>query len=168
MSISLHAMSVPVFARTLGNLSAILDKAVAHARARKIDIAVLLNARLYPDMFNLTRQIQLATDHAKGAVARLAGQEPPRFEDVETTVDQLKARLARTVEYVRGIDPAAFEGADTREISLKVRDNVHKHAGLAYLCHIALPNFFFHATTAYDILRHNGVELGKRDFVGPI
>ena len=168
MSVSLHAMSVPVFARTLGNLSAILDKAVAHAQARKVDIAVLLNARLYPDMFPLTRQIQLTTDHAKGAVARLAGQEPPRYEDVETTVEQLQARLARTVEYVRSIDPAAFNGAETREISLKVRDTVHKHAGLAYLCHIALPNFFFHATTAYDILRHNGVELGKRDFIGPI
>src|SRR5215467_12283670 len=168
MTVLMHAMSAPIFVRTLGNLSAILDKAAAHAQARKIDPAVLLNARLYPDMFNLTRQIQLATDHAEGAVARLAGQEPPRFEDVETTIDQLKARLARTVEYVRSIDPAAFEGAETREISLKVRDNVHKHAGLAYLCNIALPNFFFHATTAYDILRHNGVELGKRDFVGPI
>ena len=166
MSVSLHAMSVPVFARTLGNLAAILNKAAAHAQARKIDMTVLLTARLYPDMFTLTRQIQLATDHAKGAVARLAGQEPPRYEDVETTIDQLQARIARTVEFVRGIDPAAFDGAETREISLKLRDTVQKHAGLAYLCHIALPNFFFHATTAYDILRHNGVELGKRDFIG--
>ncbi|HTT11682.1 MAG TPA: DUF1993 family protein [Burkholderiaceae bacterium] len=168
MSLSMHALSVPVFARTLGNLSAILDKAAAYAQAKKIDPAVLLTARLYPDMFALTRQIQLASDHAKGAAARLAGLEPPRFEDVETTIEQLQARIARTTEFVRGIDPKAFDGAETREISLKVRDTVHKHAGLAYLCHIALPNFFFHVTTAYDILRHNGVELGKRDFIGSI
>jgi len=166
MSLSMHAMSVPIFTRTLGNLAAILDKAAAHAQAKKIDPAVLLNARLYPDMFALTRQVQLASDHAKGAAARLAGQEPPKFEDVETTVEQLQARIARTIEFLRGIDAKAFDGADTREISLKFRDTVHKHSGLVYLCHIALPNFFFHATTAYDILRHNGVELGKRDFIG--
>jgi len=162
----MHAMSAPIFVRTLGNLSAILDKAAAHAQARKIDPAVLLNARLYPDMFALTRQIQLASDHAKGAVARLSGQEPPKFEDTETTIEQLQGRIARTIEFVRGIDPSAFQGADTREISLKIRDTVQKHAGLAYLSLIALPNFFFHATTAYDILRSNGVPIGKRDFLG--
>ena len=166
MSLSMHAMSVPIFVRMLGNLSAILDKAAAHAQAKKIEPAVLLNARLFPDMFALTRQVQLATDFAKGAVARLAGQEPPKYEDTETTIEQLKARIARTIEYVRGFEAGAFEGAETREISLKIRDTVKKYTGLVYLCHVVLPNFFFHATTAYDILRHNGVELGKRDFVG--
>jgi hypothetical protein len=166
MTVLMHTMSAPIFVRTLGNLSAILDKAAAYAQARKIDPAVLLNARLYPDMFALTRQIQLASDHAKGAVARLTGQEAPKFEDTEATIEQLQGRIARTIDYVRGIDPNAFRDADTREISLKIRDTVQKHAGLAYLSLIALPNFFFHATTAYDILRHNGVELGKRDFIG--
>jgi len=166
MTVSMHAMSVPIFVRTLGNLAAILDKAAAHAQAKKIDPAVLLGSRLYPDMFALTRQVQLASDFAKGAVARLIGQDPPKFDDDETTIEQLQARIARTLDFVRGVDPGAFDGAETREISLKVRDTVQKHAGLAYLIHIALPNFFFHATTAYDILRHNGIELGKRDFIG--
>jgi hypothetical protein len=166
MTISLHAMSVPIFAKTLGNLATILDKANAHAQAKKIDPSVLLGARLFPDMFALMRQVQLASDFAKGSVARLAGQEPPKYEDNETTIEQLQARINRTIEYIRGFDPKAFEGAETREISLKIRDTVQKYAGLVYLSHIALPNFFFHATTAYDILRHNGVELGKRDFIG--
>lgn len=168
MTVSMHAISVPVFVKTLGNLSAVLDKAAAHAEARKIDPSVLLGARLYPDMFALTRQVQLASDFAKGASARLAGQEPPKYDDAETTIDQLKARIARTIEFVQGIDPAAFNGAETREISLKVRDGVQKYAGLAYLMHVAFPNFFFHSATAYDILRHNGVELGKRDFIGTV
>ena len=166
MTASMHAMSAPIFVRMLGNLSAILDKAAAHAQAKKIDPSVLLNARLFPDMFAFTRQIQLASDFAKGAVARLAGLEPPKYEDTETTIDQLKARIARTIEFVQGIKPGQLEGAESREISLKVRDTVQKHSGMVYLTLIALPNFYFHATTAYDILRHNGVELGKRDFVG--
>jgi hypothetical protein len=168
MTVSMHAISVPVFTKTLGNLSAVLDKAAAHAEAKKIDPAVLLGARLFPDMFALTRQIQLASDFAKGATARLAGQEPPKYDDAETTIEQLKARIARTIEFVRGIDAAAFNGAETREISLKVRDGVQKYAGLTYLMHVAFPNFFFHSATAYDILRHNGVELGKRDFIGTV
>jgi hypothetical protein len=168
MTVSMHAISVPVFTKTLGNLSAVLDKAAAHAEAKKIDPAVLLGARLFPDMFALTRQIQLASDFAKGATARLAGQEPPKYDDAEATIDQLKARIARTIEFVQGLDAAAFNGAETREISLKVRDGVQKYAGLAYLVHVAFPNFFFHSVTAYDILRHNGVELGKRDFIGTV
>ena len=168
MSLSMHAITVPIFVKTLGNLSAILDKAAAHAQARKIDPSVLLSARLFPDMFPLTRQVQLASDFAKGASARIAGLEPPKYDDNETTVADLQARIARTIEYMQAIDKAAFEGAETREISLKVRDTVQKHAGLSYLLHIALPNFFFHATTAYDILRENGVELGKRDFIGSV
>jgi hypothetical protein len=168
MSLSLQTMSVPIFVKTLGNLSAILDKAAAHATAKKIDPSVLLNARLYPDMFPLIRQIQLASDFAKGSVARLAGQEPPKYEDTETTIGELQARIARTIDFMQSLNAAAFAGAETREISLKIRDTVQKYAGLPYLAHVALPNFFFHATTAYDILRHNGVELGKRDFIGSV
>jgi uncharacterized protein len=168
MTVSMHAMSVPIFVKTLGNLAAVLDKAAAHAQAKKIDQTVLLNARLFPDMFPFTRQVQLACDFAKNTVARLAGQEPPKFEDTETSIEQLQARIARTLEFVRGFDAAALDGAETREISIKVRDTVQKYVGLPYLAHAALPNFFFHATTAYDILRHNGVELGKRDFIGSL
>jgi len=166
MAATMYSMSVPIFVRTLGNLSAILDKAAAHAQAKKIDPSVLLQMRLYPDMFALTRQVQLACDFTKNTVARLAGQEPPKFEDSETTIDQLKARITRTVEFVQGFKAALFEGADTREISIKIRDQTQTYTGQIYLAHFALPNFFFHATTAYDILRHAGVELGKRDFVG--
>jgi len=166
MPATMHALSVPIFVKTLGNLSAILDKAAAHAQAKKIDPAVLLNSRLYPDMFTLTRQVQLAGDFAKGTAARLAGLEPPKYDDTETTIDQLKARIARTLEFVQGLNPGQFEGAEAREISIKIRDTTQKYSGLVYLAHVALPNFFFHSTTAYDILRHNGVELGKRDFIG--
>lgn len=168
MSPSMHAISVPVFAKTLGNLSAILDKAAAHADAKKIDPAVLLAARLFPDMFPLTRQILIACDFAKGATSRLAGEEPPKWEDNEKTIADLKARIARTIDFVQTLDAAKFAGAETREITLTIRDQVQKYAGLPYLIHLALPNFFFHATTAYDILRHNGVELGKRDFIGSV
>jgi uncharacterized protein len=164
----MHSMSVPVFVKTLGNLSAILDKAAAHAEAKKIDPAVLLASRLYPDMFPLTRQIQLACDFAKGTVARLAGQEPPKYDDNETTIEALRARIAKTVDYVQGFQAAQFAGAEEREVQMKIRDQTLTFKGLPYLAHMALPNFFFHATTAYDILRHNGVELGKRDFIGAI
>jgi hypothetical protein len=164
----MHAMSVPVFARTLGQLSIILDKAAAHAEARKIDPAVLLAARLFPDMFAVTKQVQVACDFAKGSVARLAGEEPPKYDDHETTIPQLKDRIARTIAFIEGFDAARFAGAESREVVLKIRDQSITTRGLPYLAHMALPNFFFHATTAYDILRHNGVELGKRDFIGPV
>jgi hypothetical protein len=164
----MYAMSVPVFVKSLGSLSAILDKAAAHAEARKIDPSVLLAARLYPDMFALTKQVQVACDFAKGSVARLAGQEPPKYDDTETTIDALKARIARTITFVQGFAESQFDGSETREISLKIRDQVLTYKGYPYLAHIALPNFFFHAVTAYDILRHNGVELGKRDFIGTV
>jgi hypothetical protein len=164
----MYAMSVPVFVKSLGSVSAILDKAAAHAEARKIDPSVLLAARLYPDMFALTKQVQVACDFAKGSVARLAGQEPPKYDDTETTIDALKARIARTITFVQGFAESQFEGSETREISLKIRDQVLTYKGYPYLAHIALPNFFFHAVTAYDILRHNGVELGKRDFIGTV
>lgn len=165
MRISMYAASVPVFARMLGNLSAILDKAAAHAEQKKIDPAVLLNARLYPDMFALTKQVQIACDFAKGAVARLAGREPPQYEDNETTIADLKARIARTIDYIRGFEPEQLDGSETREVELKIRGETVKYPGLTYLLQVATPNFYFHVTTAYGILRHNGVELGKRDFV---
>lgn len=166
MQISMYAASVPVFAKMLGNLSAILDKAAAYAEQKKIDPTVLLNARLYPDMFALTKQVQIACDFAKGAVARLAGEEPPKYDDNETTIAELKARIARTIDYVQGFGPERLDGSETREVELKIRGETVRYPGLAYLLHVALPNFYFHVTTAYDILRHNGVELGKRDFVG--
>ena len=164
----MHSMSVPVFVKTLGNLSAILDKAAAHAEAKKIDPAVLLASRLYPDMFPLTKQVQVACDFAKGTVARLAGQEPQKYDDNETTIEALKARIAKTVDYVQGFQAAQFAGAEERDVQMKIRDQTLTFKGLSYLAHMALPNFYFHATTAYDILRHNGVELGKRDFIGAI
>lgn len=162
----MYSMSVPVFAKTLGNLSAILDKAAAHAEAKKIDPAVLLASRLYPDMFPLTKQVQVACDFAKGTVARLAGEEPPKYDDNETTIEALKARIARTVDYVQGFQAARFAGAEERDVQMKIRDQTLSFKGLPYLAHVALPNFFFHATTAYDILRHNGLPIGKRDYMG--
>ena len=164
----MYAMSVPVFVKTLGNLSAILDKAAAYAEARKIDPAVLLASRLYPDMFPLTKQIQVACDFAKGTVARLAGQEPPKYEDNEATFEDLKARIAKTLAYVEGFEPEHYEGAETRTVTMKMRGEDKTFDGVVYLANIVLPNFYFHVTTAYDILRHNGVELGKRDFIGPV
>ncbi|MDL1860568.1 DUF1993 domain-containing protein [Betaproteobacteria bacterium PRO7] len=168
MQISMYAASVPVFAKMLGNLSAILDKAAAYAEQKKIDPAVLLNARLYPDMFALTKQVQIASDFAKGAVARLAGQEPPKYDDNETTIAELKARIARTIDYIQGFKPEHLDGSETRDVELKIRSETVKYPGLTYLLQVALPNFYFHVATAYGILRHNGVELGKRDFVGKV
>jgi len=162
----MHSMSVPVFAKTLGNLSAILDKAAAHAEAKKFDPAVLLGARLFPDMFALTKQVQTACDFAKGSVSRLTGQEPPKYDDNEASIADLKARIARTIEYIEGFTEAQFADSETREVTLKIRDQALVYKGLPYLAHVALPNFFFHATTAYDIVRQCGVEVGKRDFMG--
>jgi hypothetical protein len=164
----MYELSAPVFVRMLTNLDAILDKAAAFAAARKIDPLVLVNARLFPDMYPLTPQIQIAGDHAKGAVARLTGGEAPKYEDNETTLDDLKARIAKTVAYVKTFRPEQFEGAETRTITLKIRGEERSFDGTTYLGRIALPNFFFHVTTAYAILRHNGVEIGKRDYIGPL
>jgi hypothetical protein len=166
MSLSLHDVSVPVLQRSLKALDAILAKAEAHAHARKIEPAVLLQARLAPDMFPLLKQVQLASDFAKGSVSRLAGIEPPRFADDETSFAQLHDRIARTLDVVGGVERKAFEGAESRDVTMTIRGESHVMSGLVYLTQVALPNFFFHATTAYDILRHNGVELGKRDFIG--
>ena len=166
MPVSMHRASVGVYTQMLTALSAILDRAAAFADTRKIDPAIMLQTRLYPDMFPLGRQIQLATDHAKGATARLAGIEIPKFPDVETTFDELKARIARIVEFIDTADQAAFAGAGDREITLKFGGNEQTMRGDDYLFSNALPNFFFHVTTAYDILRHIGLDLGKRDFMG--
>lgn len=164
----MYAMSTPVFVKTLTALSGVLDKAAAHAEARKFKPEVLLGARLYPDMFPLTRQVQIACDFAKGAAARLAGQEVPAWEDNEASFDELKARIARTIDYVQGVPESAFAGSESRAIEVKGRDRTLNFTGLAYLAHFVMPNFYFHAATTYDILRHNGVELGKKDFIGPL
>jgi hypothetical protein len=167
MALGMYGASVPVFTRGLNNLGAILDKAAAHCAARKIDPAVLLGCRLFPDMFPLTRQVQIATDHAKGAPARLAGVEIPAFADNEASFDDLRARLTRTLDFLKGFTPAQIDGSEDRAIELKIGGNVLALKGAGYLSGFALPNFYFHMTTAYNILRHNGVELGKRDFIGP-
>lgn len=167
MPLSMYQVSVPALLRMLSSLSAILDKAAAHAAARKIDPTVLLNTRLYPDMFPLVRQVQLATDFAKGAGARLAGIDPPKFPDTEAGFDELKARLAKTVDFLKGLKPAQIDGAEDRQITLTIGGEPHTFKGQPYLVNFALPNFYFHVTAAYAILRHCGVEIGKRDFMGP-
>ncbi len=168
MSLSMYQASVPVFVQGLANLSAILDKAVDQAAERQIDPAALLDSRLAPDMFPLVGQVQLATDHAKGASARLAGIEVPKFADIETSFDELQQRLARVSEFVRGIDPDRIGGSEEREIVLTIGGQPKAFNGRTYLVSFALPNFYFHLTTAYTILRHNGIAIGKRDFLGPI
>jgi len=166
MNVSMYQASAPRFARMLRNLSAILAKAQAHVEAKKLDAAALTAYRLYPDMFPLTRQVQIACDQAKGAVARLAGLEPPKHEDAEQSFADLQARIARTLDFIGSVKAAQIDGSETREIVLKLRSGELRLPGLDYLFSHAYPNFFFHVTTAYNILRHNGVELGKKDFVG--
>jgi hypothetical protein len=156
---------VPVFQQILPALAGCLKKASDHAAAKKIDPAVLIQARLYPDMFPLVRQVQIATDQAKGCVARLAGQEAPKFEDTETTFDQLQARIQKILSYVGEFKPSQIDGSEERDITLVLGGQPYNFKGENYLLGFVLPNFFFHAATAYDILRHNGVELGKGDFL---
>ena len=166
MQITMHDTLVPTANRMLGNLSNFLDKAAAFAEAKKFDAAVLLNARLAPDMFTLTRQVQIACDMIKGAAARLSGTEIPKYEDNETTIAELKARIAKTLTFVNGVDSAKFAGSEDRDIVLQARAGELRFKGLNYLRDYALPNMYFHITTTYAILRHNGVELGKPDFIG--
>ncbi|HKV96179.1 MAG TPA: DUF1993 domain-containing protein [Gammaproteobacteria bacterium] len=166
MSLSMYQASVPVFIRALTNLSAILKKGDAYAQAKKVEPAVLVNARLYPDMFTLVRQVQIASDTAKGCAARLAGQEPPSFADQEQTFAELYARLDKTIAFLKTLKPAQIDGSEERAIELKMRDRTLHTKGREYLLERALPNLFFHVTTAYGILRHNGVEVGKHDFLG--
>ena len=167
MTVSLYDIAAPLFRGQLSALATVLDKGAAFAEAKKIDPSVLLNARLAPDMFALTRQVQIATDIARGGVARLAGVEPPKEEDGETSFADLKARIQRTLDYIDGVSPAAFEGAERREITLKQRAGDLTMSGIKYLTWFVIPNVGFHCATTYDILRHNGVEVGKRDFLGP-
>jgi hypothetical protein len=162
----MYQTSVPRLANMLRNLSAILDKAQAHAEARKIDPLVLSNARLYPDMLPMKRQVQIACDTAKGVAARLAGVEPPRHEDVEETFADLKARIAKTIDFIQTFKPAQIDGSEEKAIRLKLGQREVEFKGMQYLLGHALPNFYFHVVTAYDILRHNGVEVGKRDYIG--
>ena len=166
MQITMHDTLVPTANRMLGNLSNFLDKAAVSAEAKKFDAAVLLNARLAPDMFTLTRQVQIACDMIKGAAARLSGTEIPKYEDNETTIAELKARIAKTLTFVNGVDAAKFAGSEDRDIVLQARAGELRFKGLNYLRDYALPNMYFHITTTYAILRHNGVELGKPDFIG--
>ena len=166
MTISMYQASAPRFVNMLKNLSAILDKAQAHADARKIEPKVLTAFRLYPDMFPMSRQLQIACDTAKGAVARLAGVEIPQHEDTEQTFAELKARIAKTIEFINTIKPAQVDGTEDKEIVLKLGGQAVRFRGMQYLLGFAHPNFYFHVTTAYDILRHNGVEVGKKDYIG--
>ncbi len=162
----MYQASAPRFVNILKNLSAILDKAQAHAEAKKIDPTVFTSARLYPDMLAMSRQVQIATDTAKAAMARLAGAEIPKYEDTEQTFAELKARIAKTIDFINTFKPAQIEGTDEKEVVIKLGGNDTKLTGMQYLLGHAHPNFYFHVTTAYDILRHNGVEIGKRDYIG--
>jgi uncharacterized protein len=168
MALSMYQASVPVFVKTLGNLAAILEKAESFAVAKKVDQSVLLGYRLAPDMLNLARQVQIATDHAKGAPARLAGMEPPSIENTEASFAELKARIDKVIAFLDTLKPAQVDGSEEREVTLKMGGNTLTYKGQPYLLHFALPNFFFHVTTAYSILRHCGVELGKKDYIGEV
>ena len=166
MTITIHQASVPVFVQGLKGLKGVLTKAAAHVEAKKLDPDALLKARLFPDMFPLLRQVQIATDFAKGCTARLAGEEVPAWDDAEASFEDLIARIDRAVAYVEGLDVARFENAEDRDITLTRRGETSVVKGLAYLQTQAQPNFFFHLTTAYAILRKNGVEIGKKDYLG--
>ncbi len=166
MKTSVYESTVPASIRALSNLAAILAKADAHATARKIEPGVLLQSRLYPDMLALVRQVQIATDIAKSGAARLAGTEAPAFADDEASFADLQARVAQTVSFLKTLTPAQFEGAEDRVVRWKTRSTDNELPGLVYLNTHVLPNVYFHVTTAYNILRHNGVELGKRDYLG--
>lgn len=166
MPLSMYDATVPVLQRALGNLDALLVKGEEHAAAQGLDLSELATARLAPDMFPLTGQVQSASDSAKFAVARLTGTEAPSFPDTETTFEELHQRIAKTLDFIASVDPAAFEGSETRAILTKSRRGERHFVGQSYLLTFALPNFFFHVTTAYDILRHNGVPVGKSDYLG--
>ena len=162
----MYDISVPVLTHFLGALSKLLAKAESHCAAKKIDTAVLLGDRLFPDMFALSRQVMLTTDFAKGAGARLAGIDVPKYEDNETTLEQLQARIAKTIAFLGTLESGQFKDAATRTVTLKVAGADMTFTGQQYFSNFALPNFYFHMTTAYNILRHTGVELGKMDFMG--
>jgi hypothetical protein len=166
MTISMYQASAPRLINSMRNLSTILDKTQAYIDAKKIDPAALLQFRLYPDMLNLTRQIQIATDTAKGVVARLAGVDIPTYEDNETSVAELQARIAKTIAFIEGITPAQIDGTEDKAIVTKRGDKETHYTGMQFLLGHAIPNVYFHISMAYAILRHNGVEIGKRDYLG--
>ncbi len=166
MPLSMYQASIPAFARMLKNLSGILEKAAAHAEAKKIDPAVFVSARLAPDMFPLSRQIQIASDAVKGCAARLAGAEVPSWADTETTFPELQARIEKTIDFLESFKPAQIDGSEERRITLKIGRREVTYLGKPYLFEFVIPHFYFHVTTAYDILRHNGVEIGKTDYIG--
>jgi len=167
MSISMHAASVPAFVRTFTNMLTWLDKAQAHAEARKFDPNNYLVLRLAPDMLPFTKQVQIASDGAKGCVARLSGQEPPKWDDTEATLDDLRARIRKTIDYVQSVPAASVDGSEAREIVLPTRSGEPmRMSGEAFLKHFVLPNFYFHATMTYALLRSAGVDVGKKDYLG--
>ena len=166
MAISMHQISVPVFTRHLKGLATCLKKGQALYREKGYDETTLLTYRFYPDMFSFTRQVQAATDHARTCTALLAGIEAPKFEDNEKSLEELIARVEKTIAFLDSVKPAQLEGAEAKNVTVKMRDREMTMSGLDLLLNRSLPNFYFHATTAYDILRHNGVEIGKRDFMG--
>jgi hypothetical protein len=167
MTISMYAASVPAFKQMLNSLKDILSKAEAHATEKKIEPNALLQARLFPDMLPLTRQVQIATDFAKGVSARLAGVDVPAYEDTEQSFADLQARIAKTLAFIDALTPGQINGSEQREVVLRAgTPKEQKFVGQSYLLHYGLPQFFFHVTTAYSILRHNGIEIGKRDFMG--
>ena len=168
MAASMYQASVPVFVKGLTNLRAILQKAIAHGEAKKIDDAVFVNSRLFPDMLPLSGQVQIASDMARGTIARLTGTDPPAWEDNEKTMADLIARVDKTIEYLKSFTASQIDGTEAREIKRKIRGQERTFTGLNYLLQFSMPNFYFHTTTAYDILRHNGVEIGKLDFLGSL
>lgn len=168
MNISMYNASIPPMIKSLGNLEAILDKAIAHAAARKIDDAAFVEARLFPDMFPFARQIRIATDMSKGAGARLAGIDIPKFEDNEKTLPELKARVRKAMDFLKTLTAAQIDGTEDKAITLTAGPNTFNFKGLDYLNAWVLPNFYFHVATAYNLLRHGGVEIGKMDFLGKV
>lgn len=166
MSLSMYQASIPPFIRLLNHLSNILDKAAAHAEAKKFDPSVLVQARLAPDMFPLARQVQITTDGVKGFAARMADVENPVFEDTESTLPELKERVAKTIKFLESFKPEQIDGTEAKEISITMRGKTTNYIGQPYLLTYVIPNFYFHLTTTYAILRHNGVDIGKRDFLG--
>ncbi|MEQ1772243.1 MAG: DUF1993 domain-containing protein [Burkholderiales bacterium] len=168
MNISMYNSSVPVMIKMLGNLEAILDKAIAHAAARKIDDSAFVEARLFPDMFTFARQIRIATDMSKGAGARLAGIDIPKFEDNEKTLPELKARVRKAIDFLKTLTSSQIDGSEERAITITAGGKTLNFKGLDYLQSWALPNFYFHVATAYNLLRHGGVEIGKMDYLGKV
>jgi len=166
LKISMHQASVPVFVLALNNLAAILEKAAQHAEAKKIEPAALINFRLYPDMLPLSKQIQIASDSAKGGVARLAGSEPPKYDDNEASFPELVARLRKTIAYLESVKPEQIDGSEDKTVTWKTQTATRTMQGMPYLLNHVTPNVYFHVTTAYAILRHCGVEIGKQDFLG--